>query len=299
MGAHGGDAAQKGGPQPGTKGEEEMNVRKQWVACVASLVLFAGLSCAKPAQIEISPPEMVLKDSGASKSLNVSVLDKKGNAIEKAKVSFISSAQDVAEVDGEGRVTAQSSGDAVITVRAGEAKAQATVRVRILSRLEIEAPEAGIVGPLGSVVPLIVTATTDRGEPGDLSDVQFTSSNPQIAPVDAWGRLTVNGTGRVKITAVSGKTRAEMETDVILESPVAVKVDEATQTVPLGGTAPLRYTVISDQGRPMQADVQFDVVPEKTLAVSPDGVASGLARGTASVTVHAGPAKNTIRVTVR
>jgi len=240
-----------------------------------------------------------LRDPGASKSLTVTVLDKKGKAIEKAELRFVSGAPDVAEVDGEGRVTARGSGEALITVRAGEAAAQATVRVRILSKLEIKAPETGVVGPSGSVVPLTVTATTDRGDPGDLSDVTFTSSNPQIAPVDESGRVTVLGTGRVKITAVSGKTRAEAETDVIVESPVAVKVDEASQTVPLGGTAPLRFTVISDQGRPMQADARFDVVPEKALAVSPEGIASGLSRGTATVTVHAGPAKNTIRVTVR
>ncbi|MEW6757668.1 MAG: Ig-like domain-containing protein [Acidobacteriota bacterium] len=276
-----------------------MGFRSRLIACIAALVLSAGLSCAKPAQIEISPSELVLRDPGASKSLNVTVLDKKGNPIEKAELHFVSGAPDVAEVDGEGKVTARGSGEAVITVRAGEAAAQATVRVRILSKLEIKAPETGVVGPSGSVVPLTVTATTDRGDPGDLADVTFSSSNPQIAPVDGSGRLTVMGAGRVKITAVSGRTRAEAETDVIVESPVAVKVDEASQTVPLGEAAPLRFTVISDQGRPMRADVRFDVVPEKTLAVGPDGIASGLSRGTATVTVHAGPAKNTIRVIVR
>ncbi|MEW5765842.1 MAG: Ig-like domain-containing protein [Acidobacteriota bacterium] len=276
-----------------------MEFRSRLTVCAAALLFLAGLSCAKPARIEVSPGELVLRDTGASKSLNVTVLDKKGNALEKAELHFLSSAPDVAEVDGEGRVTARSSGDAVITVRAGEAVAQAAVRVRILSRLEIKAPEGGVVGPSGSIVPLTVTATTDRGEPGDLSDVTFTSSNPQIAAVDASGRLTVLGAGRVKIAAAAGKTRAEVETDVILESPVAVKVDEASQTVPLGGAAPLRYTVISDQGRPMRAEVRFDVVPQTTLSVTPDGIASGLSRGTASVTVHAGPAKNTIRVTVR
>jgi hypothetical protein len=300
MGDRGGaPPGRKAAHPPGSKGDIEMELRNPLLAASAALVLCAGLSCAKPARIEASPKELVLRDPGASKTLTVTVLDEKDNAIEKAKLTYVSASPDVAEVDAEGKVTARASGDATITVKSGEVSTEVPVRVRILSRLELRAPELGAVGPSGAVVPLTVTAVTDRGDPGDLGEVTFTSSNPQVASVDGSGCLTVLSPGRVKITAESGKTRAEVETDVIVESPVAVKVDEPNQTVPLGGSAPLRFTVISDQGRPMQTAVQFEVNPDKHLAVDPQGVASGLARGTAAVTVHAGPAKNSIRVTVR
>ncbi|MGC8763052.1 MAG: Ig-like domain-containing protein [Acidobacteriota bacterium] len=266
---------------------------------VLFLALAAFLGCSTPARIEIKPKEVVLRDAGATRILNVTVFDQKDRPMEKAKLAFSSSAPDVAAVDGEGKVSAVSSGEATVTVTAGKASASVPVRVQIASLLDLTLPEGGFVGPKDSLHPLSLRAFNDRGEPMDLSSLSFTSSDPAVAALDGAGNLRIAGTGRVKITVSSGKTAVEKEVDVVLESPAAVKVETGSQVVPLGEAVPLAFTVISDQGRPMKVPVEAQAVPEGIVSVDGEGVARGLARGTATVTISAGPARNTLKVTVR
>lgn len=267
------------------------------VAVALALAAFAG--CGKPTRIEILPKEVVLRDSGASKVLQVTVYDQKDRVLEKAKRAFESSSPDVATVDAEGKVTAVGSGEAAITVRSGKVSASVPVKVRIVSILDLTLPEGGFVGPRDSLHPLSIRAISDRGEAMDLSDLSFSTSDPAVAAVDAGGNLRVAGSGRVKITVASGKTAVEKEAEVVMESPAAVKVETGTQVVPLGETVPLAFTVISDQGRPMKVPVEVQAAPEGIVSVDAAGMAKGIARGTTTLTVLAGPARNTLKVTVR
>lgn len=263
------------------------------------LAVAAFVGCAKPTRIEIKPAEVVLRDAGASRTLNVTVFDQKDRPMEKAKLAFASSSPEVAQVDGEGKVSAVSSGEAVVTVTSGKASASVPVRVQIVSTLDFTLPEGGFVGPKDSLHPLSIRALNDRGDPVELSSLAFSTSDPAVAAVDAGGNLRIAGTGRVKITVSSGKTAVEKEAEVILESPAAVKVDTGSQVIPLGEAVPLAFTVISDQGRPMKVPVEVQAAPEGIVSVDREGVARGLARGSATLTVSAGPARNTLKVTVR
>ncbi len=263
------------------------------------LAVAALLGCSKPARIEIKPAEVVLRDADASRTLHVTVFDLKDRPMEKAKLAFASSAPEVAQVDGEGKVSAVSSGEAVVTVTSGKASASVPVRVQIVATLDLTLPEGGFVGPKDSLHPLSIRALNDRGDPVDLTSLAFSTSDPAVASVDAGGNLRIAGTGRVKITVSSGKTAVEKEADVILESPAAVKVETGSQVVPLGEAVPLAFTVISDQGRPMKVPVEVQAAPEGIVSVDPQGVARGLARGSATLTVSAGSARNTLKVTVR
>jgi len=264
---------------------------------VVVLAAFAG--CSKPARIEIKPTEVVLRDAGGSRALNVTVFDQKDRPMEKAKLTFASSNPEVAAVDGEGKVSAVSSGEATVTVTSGKASASVPVRVQIVSILDLTLPEGGFVGPKDSLHPLFLRVLNDRGAPVDLSSLSFSTSDPAVAVVDAGGNLRIAGTGRVKITVSSGKTAVEKEAEVVLESPAAVKVETGTQVIPLGEAVPLAFTVISDQGRPMKVPVEVQATPEGIVSVDGEGVARGLARGAATLSISAGPARNTLKVTVR
>ena len=83
------------------------------------------------------------------------------------------------------------------------------------------------------------------------------------------------------------------------EVPMAIKVEKQTQTVTAGASSPLEFAVISDKGRPMQTAVVYEESPAEVAQVDDRGNVTGLKRGTATVTLTAGNAKNTIRVTVR
>lgn len=271
----------------------------RWASGTVLLTLAALAGCAKPARLEIKPAEVVLRDAGASRLLRVTVFDQKDRPMDKAKLAFATSDPDVASVDGEGKVVAVSSGEAVVTVTAGKASASVPVRVQIVSTLDLALPEGGFVGPKDSLHPLPLHVLNDRGEAVALSDLSFSTSDPAVAAVDAGGTLRIVGTGRVKISVSSGKTVLEKEAEVVMESPAAVKVETGNQVIPLGEAVPLAFTVISDQGRPMKVPVTVEAAPEGIVSVDPEGVARGLARGSATLTLTAGPARNTLKVTVR
>lgn len=274
-------------------------LKRTWAISAAFALALAALACSKPTQVEIKPAELTFRNMKASRNLNVTILDQKGRAMADAKAAYVSSAPEVAKVDEGGRVTALSSGDAVISVTSGKAVGQAKVTVRIVSGIEMELPPSGAIGAQGTVVPLAVRALDENGSETGLDGIQFSSSDPAVASVDSTGRLTLLAEGRTVISASVDKVKADLPVDVSLEVPMAIKVEKQTQTVTAGASSPLEFAVISDKGRPMQTAVVYEVSPAEVAQVDDRGNVTGLKRGTATVTLTAGNAKNTIRVTVR
>lgn len=268
-------------------------------AGILGTALIFGAACAKPTKVTVSPKEFVLHDPGGSKTLAVTVLDQKGRPMDKAKVLFSSSAPEVAEVDGAGKVTAKGSGDAVVTATCGKVSGTSEAHVRLVASISLAQPELGVSGPAGSVVPLKVEAKNERGEDADLADAVFKSSDPKVALVDNTGRLTLLATGTTEIQASIGKASYKLSVPVRVEVPAAVKVETPTQTVALGESKPLEFTVLSDLGRPIAVPVTLTTSSDKIAAVDEKGNVTGVARGTATVTITAGTATNSVRVVVR
>ena len=265
-----------------------------------AVVVLAAVGCSRPTKVEVRPDHVILREAGGRKNLLVTVLDQKGRPMDKAKITFASSAPDVAEVDASGIVKAKSSGEAIISATCGKATGAAQVDVKIVSSLKLALPDSGSVGPADTVVPLVVSGKTDQGEQAELDGIAFSSSVPQVATVDGKGDLTLLSTGDTVITATIGKATATLPVKVQIEVPAAVKVDKSTQEVRLGEPSPLDFMVLSDLGRPMKsAPLTCTSSNEKVLQVDAKGTATGVARGTAVVTIAAGTAKNTIRVVVR
>ncbi len=273
---------------------------KFWGGWALAVVVLAAVGCSKPTKVEVRPDHVILREAGGRKNLLVTVLDQKGRPMDKAKVTFASSAPDVAEVDASGIVKAKSSGKAIISASCGKAAGAAQVDVKIVSSVKLALPDSGSVGPANTVVPLVVSGKNDQGEQADLDGIVFSSSVPQVAAVDGKGDLTLLSTGDTVITATIGKATATLPVKVEIEVPAAVKVDKSTQEVRLGEPSPLDFTVLSDLGRPMtSAPLTCTSSNEKVLQVDAKGTATGVGRGTAVVTIAAGTAKNTIRVVVR
>lgn len=265
----------------------------------ACVLVFLCLACAKAVKITVHPEEFVLRGKGASRTIRATVLDQKDRPMDKAKISYKSSDPSVAKVDGNGRVTAEKSGEATLTVKSGKLSATAHVTVKIVASLVLSLPASGTVGSQGSVVPLTVSATDDEGHSVDLSPVTFASSNPQVASVDDKGRVTLLSDGTATITATLYKKKTELPLTVQIQTPAAVKVDSPHQTIRVGATKPLAFAIISDNGSPIHVPAAYDVSNPRIASVDKDGNLTGLTRGTTVVTIVAGKARNTVKVTVR
>ncbi len=265
-------------------------------ACVV-VMLCAG--CAKATRLAVTPKTMVLHDKGASRRVQATVLDQKDRPMDKVKVSYESSNPSVAKVDEDGKVTAEKSGEAVITAKTGKLSGTVHVTVRIIASLSLSLPAQGTVGLEGTVVPLTVSAEDDEGHPADLGPIAFKSSDPQVASVDDQGRVTLLSDGTTTISASCFKKKAELPLTVQIQKPAAVQVDKPHQFFKLGTVKPLAFAVISDNGSPIHVPATFAVSDPRIASVDKDGNLKAQARGSAVVTILAGRAKNTVKITVR
>lgn len=84
---------------------------------------------ADPANVEVSPEELVLTAFGETGELTAAVLDEDGEEIPNATVTWTSSDEEVATVDEDGVVEAVGEGSATITAVSGEVEGTAEVTV--------------------------------------------------------------------------------------------------------------------------------------------------------------------------
>jgi hypothetical protein len=274
-------------------------VSKRQLALFLGALLGLGLACAKPTKVVVKPSRVDLYVIDGTKSLSVSVLDQKDREMKKVLLDFESSAPEVATVDKNGIVTAKSSGEAIVTARAGRISGTASIVVKAVKDINLVLPESGAVGVAGSTIPLIVKATNEKDEVvEDISGAAFQSSAPNFATVDNKGVLTLVSTGSTKITATMGKATKELPVNVEIEVPAAVKVDNPNQSVALGESQPLEFMILSSRGRPMKTTVSFSTSLPAVATVDAKGIVTGVGRGTTSITVSAGDARNEVKVTV-
>jgi len=273
-------------------------------AVLFGAALFAsGLACSKtPASVSVAPAKVEISDIGGSQQLAVTVKDKNGKPIEKTPLTFATADPKVAEVEADGRVNAIASGDTEVTVTAGPVSAKVPVRVRLITTLELAMAREGetaAAGILNGTYALKVTAFDEARKPADLSRAAWKSTAPAVATVDQAGVLTLFSTGKTEISVQMGKTQAKLLVPVEILVPMAIKLESPTFSVKSGESAPLLFSVVSDQGSLLTLTPAFTSSAPEVVAVDDKGTVSGLKRGTAQVTIRAGEATNTVAVTVR
>lgn len=148
-------------------------------------------------KLEAAAPTLTLNRS----EVNLAVTEQFALTASLGGAAFASSDPGVAEVDGQGLITARALGTAVVTVTAGEAQAACTVNVLpppgsvSLSRKKITLG-VGQVYTLQGMLP-----------PGTASQFRWKSSKGSVCVVDADGNVTAQGRGTATVTgtAINGK----------------------------------------------------------------------------------------------
>jgi hypothetical protein len=151
------------------------------------------------AELEADPASLEILE-GDSEAILLTALDSRGNPFTPSRVTWTSSSNSVATVDSEGTVTGVLPGAAVIT--AAQDGAQVQVPVTVLPRaaqILIEPSEAAL--GVGLRLTLAVTVRDARGAPIVPPGVEWSSSAPSIATVNASGEVTGVSVGEVEIRA--------------------------------------------------------------------------------------------------
>ena len=232
---------------------------------------------------------------GGSESLSVTVLP--SDATDKS-VAWTSSNAAVASVSADGKVTANTAGTAVITVKTADGGCQATCAVTVkqhVTSVSLGKKELSLY--VGGSESLSVTVL-----PSDATDksVAWTSSNAAVASVSADGKVTANkaGTAVITVKTVDGGCQATCAVTV-KQHVTSVSLGKKELSLYVGGSESLSVTVLPSDAT--DKSVAWTSSNAAVASVSADGKVTANKAGTAVITVKTvdGGCQATCAVTVR
>ena len=207
------------------------------------------------------------------------------NATDKT-VTWESNATNIATVDNNGKVTAVSEGEAIITAKAGEQTVTCTVTVAKadVAVESVTLDKTSLDLKTGDNATL--TATVNP-ESATNKDVTWTSDKPEIAAVEG-GTVTAKAEGEAIITVTTadgGKTatcKVTVKPQNVLVTAISVP---STATLYVGNTATLTATVTPTNATNQK--VTWNSNNESVATVGTDGKVTAVSAGTATITATA------------
>ena len=185
---------------------------------------------------------------GETTTLTATVLPE--NTTDSKSVSWRSSNSEVATVDANGTVTAKRAGTAVITATSTNGKTAGctvTVSKKEIPIIEISLDKSSATLTEGETTTIVATVLPENTT--DSKSVSWSSSNSEVATVDANGTVTAKRAGTAVITATStnGKTAGCTVTVSKKEIPITeISLDKSSATLTEGETTTLTATVLPE-----------------------------------------------------
>ncbi|HET7693541.1 MAG TPA: Ig-like domain-containing protein [Gemmatimonadota bacterium] len=255
--------------------------------------------------IDIVDTELDLVSDETS-TFEIEVLNAAGGPVTDPNLTFTSSNNAVVTVDDDGTLTAVGPGTATITASGGGESD--TFEVTVFADAS-----GGLSAPVGSS---FTVATGDAVEINDLFEVRdaggviipdaelvFATTTGGIVDVDAAGELTglAPGTTLVTVTSPDATGSSTVRLNVVDVGSLDVfQVSPATATVAVAATVDLGLGVQAD-GTSIQDFLGLFTTSDPTIAtVHPfTGVVTGVAPGTATITVAGGGLSSESVITVQ
>lgn len=215
----------------------------------------------------------------------ISVTVNPNNATNK-NLTFESSDSNIASVDNDGNVTGLSAGTTVITIRATDGSNKtATVTVTVsnvpVSSLTLNTDTVEMVD--GTNYSLYTTVAPDNATNKEL---EYSSSNTAVADVSASGLIWARGVGTATITVRTKDGSNIVKTVAVTVTPVYVtgmNNNGLKASILTGDTHQIRVILL-----PTNASIKtltYASSDESVATVSDTGLVTGIAEGTAVITV--------------
>ena len=232
----------------------------------------------------------------------VDTRDANGNKVTGRKINYSSLNPNVASVDADGVVTGVGLGSTIVTARVDGATAQTNVLVQPVVASVVLFP-APLSLPVNSTRPLTVTVSDKNGLAIAGRTVEFSSSSPAVASVNASGTVIGVSQGTAVITAralldqVSG-TLGVTVTQVPVAS-VAISPPGA-QTVFQGLTLQLAATLRDGSGNILSGRPVTWTSSNVSIAdVSSTGLVTGITNGSVQITAESEGAASAVSISVQ
>ncbi len=249
--------------------------------------------------IRISPQSVELSAIGETQQLTASVLDRNGQAIAGAPVTWASNDHSVATVSAGGLVTAVGNGSAAITATSGNASGGTGVRVtQVLVLFEVS-PSAGTLVSFGETLQLNARPLDANNNLIPGVSVDWSSADESVATVDGNGLVTAVGNGSADITARGGGSTATAAVTVA-QRAARIDVSPSARTFPaLGDTVRVTAEAFdANDNAVVDAEVQWSSTDQAVAAVDSTGLVTAIGNGSATIAATVGAASGAAEITV-
>ena len=235
---------------------------------------------------------------------NLTVTYTDSDTTDSRAIIWESSDNDIASVDGNGKITANHEGTATITATsavAGIAPVTCTVTVTEIHIESIQISNKIDTLPLGQTHKLNILVTPENTT--DNYTFNWTSSDESVATVDSSGKITAKKAGNVTISVNTTVTRGPGLTDQldleVVEIPmtgVELGINNSTMKVGEEGDLTISFTPSDTTD---SRDVTFASSDESILTVDANGRVKAKKAGKAVVTIiTANGLKSQVEITV-
>jgi len=264
-----------------------MRALRAWLLILAFL---GATACSrKVATIDISPKKIKVYGIGSTQRLTARLLDKKSQPIDQGTIAWSSSKDDVASVDGTGRVTAKGEGKAVITAKFEKISSQVPVEITDVKTIEVVPASLQLVGPHGTQLRLQAITKSSKGKPVDVA-LQWSSSKPDTAAVDSKGVVTSLAPGTATILAKLGDLQSACDVTVVFRDLTRIELRPTTAILRPGEAQKFEVVGVGADGKSIEGLAAFLESSDQTVArVDPSGVATGVSPGTSTIRATLGP----------
>ncbi|WP_224366576.1 Ig-like domain-containing protein [Hyalangium versicolor] len=166
-----------------------------------------------------------------------------------------------------------------------------------VERIEVTPKQVSLT-KAGQTETVKASGVTADGQPVDKVKFEFSSSDKNVATVDANGTVTAVKSGAASIEVKGNEKSAKVPVEVVIPGSIALKGGPVALTG-IGTKATIDAAVQDDAGRPIQgAQVEFTSADTNVAEVSGNTVtAKGV--GTTKVKATSGELSQTIEVTVK
>jgi plastocyanin len=286
------------------------------VLCVALLVAMAtaAISAAQtsaPTSAKVTELTPATSDISVGQKVKFTavVKDASGNKTNAPASAWFAAPFDLAGVDESGTVSFFSPGEVLVGAIVGGKTVLTRVMVKPgpVTRIDIEPVKAPLV--VGATTKLSAIARSSEGNPRSDVSINWTSSKPDVASVDAAGVVTAISPGQTTISASSGNGSGSVDVMVARSTLAGLSIDPKSTTARAGDV--LRFNVHAQSGQADNSAVRWTVSGPAATIDSDGGfvaelpgsyvimAASGPQEAVASVVVTPRNAERTIEVVGR
>ncbi|HEX5437767.1 MAG TPA: Ig-like domain-containing protein [Gemmatimonadaceae bacterium] len=249
--------------------------------------------------VSIAPPTVSIR-VGDKAQLHAAALDANGDTLSGRPISWASNDTTVATVDDNGVVTGIATGNTTITATSDGRRATAPVSVGSQPVASIAVSPSKVNITAGQTSQLTATVRDSAGTLLSGRTVAWNSSNDNIARVSTSGLVTGVAAGSATITATS-ETKSTTVPVTVAEAPAnAVVISPKSATVFVDSTTQLSAVVTDANGNPLSGrPISWSSGTKSVATVSPSGVVTGVAPGSATITATSEGKSGTATIAVK